>query len=82
MHYCVAHPHNLQMLLLFAVLSGHTFFLSCNAMTRGRAGKERVEEEGEEEEEEEGGVYILQISLLCSSIATHVSVCIAGSLIS
>ena len=68
-YYCVTHSRNLHVLFLFAVLSGHTFFMSCNAMTRGRAGKERAEEE----EEEEGRGYIHNISLLCSSLVAHVS---------
>ena len=66
----------LHVLFLFAVLSGQTFL--CPTMTRERAGKEEAEEE--EEAEREG--YIVKISLLCISLVTHVSVCIAGPLIS
>ena len=53
--------------------------MSCNAMMRERARKEGA---GEEKEEEEGRGYIVKISLLCSSLVAHVSVCIAGPLIS
>ena len=49
--------------------------MSCNAMTRGRAGKERAEEE---EERRGGGI----LSFVQLSFVAHVSVCIAGPLIS
>ena len=47
-------------------------------MTRGRAGKERAEEE---EERRGGGIY-KKISFVQLSFVAHVSVCIAGPLIS
>ena len=78
-YYCVTHSRNLHVLFLFASLSGHIFFMPCNAMTRGRAGKERAEEE---DEEEDGRGYIHKISPLCSSLVAHVSICIAGPLMS
>ena len=78
-YYCVTHSRNLHVFFLFAVLSGLTFFkMSCNAMTRGRAGKERAEEE---EERRGGGIY-KKISFVQLSFVAHVSVCIAGPLIS
>ena len=42
--------------------------MSCNAMTRGRAGKERAEEE---EERRGGGIF--KKSLLCSYLLLHMS---------
>ena len=53
--------------------------MSCNAMTRGRAGKERAEEE---EERRGGGIIYKKRSFVQLSFVAHVSVCIAGPLIS